>query len=355
MAGSTNLLGGQPAGIGARVTFRRDFVVGGIDDPSVQLTLVFPQHVLVDGRGGFAVLNAQEAYVAQFDGNGRLVRKLGRKGGGPGELQFPLAVSSDSLGQVWVFDVTKRALVGYGPSGAALPEVSARGRGLLQRFAWLPDGAVLLERTRADTTVLLRVHGPDTAVVARMVGETARPVDRTACGLRGETRRPVFSADFSWAARNDVIAYIADGEFGVTIVRGNGPPRRLQRQATPPPATADLARRALGGGDSVFINDRGWCTTPVSVILAGAGVAARVPAYQRVLIDASSRVWAIRYPLPGANPEADIFDIERGYVGTVALGPRRPVAFLSDGRMISLERDPSDVPLLTVYALAWSR
>jgi hypothetical protein len=264
-------------------------------------------------------------------------------------------LTSDARNRIWVYDAGKRALVGFDPNGAPLDEVSVRGRGLMQRVAWMADGDGVFERTRGDTVFLLRARGADTADVARMVRAAARPVDRTACGLLGDTRRPVFSAEFHWAASPAMVAFVDDAEFKVTLIRGSRPPEVLRRDATPTRATNELATRALGGGDSTFVNGRGWCTTPTSLILEGAGVAARIPAYSRVLIDAESRVWVLRFPVPGAAPEADVYSPTRGFLGTVSLGGRNPVAFLTDGRMASIEHDADAVPVVVVYDVKWPR
>lgn len=337
------------------IVFQRAFAVGGAQDTSVLLTHLFPQDIAIDRRGGFVVLNREDASVVQFDSTGRRVRRLGRKGGGPGEFKFPVSVAVDPGGRVWVHDLSKRALVGFDERGAVVQEVSTRGPGTLQRLAWTAGNARVLERTRGDTVTLLRARGSDTVEVARVVRPPARPVDRTACGLIGETRRPVFSAELHWTTEGSVIALNVDGDYSVTLVRASGPPQVLRRSASPPKATHDMALRALGSGDSVFISGRGWCTTPASVIVAGAGVAAHVPAYSRLLIDPMSRVWALHFRLPGDSASADVFTSERGYVGTVSLGARNPVAFLTDGRMVSLEHDRDEVPLVVVYSVRWPR
>jgi hypothetical protein len=50
----------------------------------------------------------------------------------------------------------------------------------------------------------------------------------------------------------------------------------------------------------------------------------------------------------------DLYHPERGYEGTLALGAVRPAAFLSNGLLISLERDADGVPLLVAYRVVRS-
>jgi hypothetical protein len=346
------VLAAQSAGA-QTIAFRRAFAVGGSDDAA--LSHVFPQQVAADARGGFAILNSEEGRVLTFDSAGRRGTVFGRKGGGPGEMQFAFAAAFDRAGGLWVLDNTKRALVGFSPTGQPLPEVSTRWRGLPQRFAWSSDGATVIERTRADTSLLIRARGRDTVELVRFVGAPKRPVDREACGLIGETREPVFSPSLAWAAHGDFVAVIDDDAFKVTIVRASGARSVVRRPRAPDRATTELALKSLGGGDSVFINGRGWCATPATTIVAGAGVAQTVPAYRAVVVDAANRIWAVRHTLPGASGEADIYSIDKGFIATVSLGARVPVAFTSDGRMLSLEHDADGVPLIVAYVVTGLR
>jgi hypothetical protein len=87
------------------------------------------------------------------------------------------------------------------------------------------------------------------------------------------------------------------------------------------------------------------------MVLAVAEIAPEIPAYSALTIDAAGVIWATRVTLPDEPAIADLFDPETGFVETVPLGSARPVAFLHDGRMVSIERDRDDVPMLVVYTV----
>jgi len=87
-------------------------------------------------------------------------------------------------------------------------------------------------------------------------------------------------------------------------------------------------------------------------VLAVAEIAPEIPAYDALIIDAQGLIWATRVALPDEPALADLFDGQTGFVETVPLGSARPVAFLHDGRMVSIERDRDDVPMLVVYTIA---
>lgn len=65
---------------------------------------------------------------------------MGRRGGGPGETQYPTGLRMDATGAVSVFDESKSALVRWRADGAPLPErslMTARGR--RQRWTATPQ------------------------------------------------------------------------------------------------------------------------------------------------------------------------------------------------------------------------
>lgn len=90
---------------------------------------------------------------------------------------------------------------------------------------------------------------------------------------------------------------------------------------------------------------------PADMVLAFAEIALEVPAYSALTLDASGVIWATRVTLPDEPAVANLYDVHAGFLETVPLGSARPVAFLNDGRMISIERDRDDAPMLVAYSV----
>jgi hypothetical protein len=55
------------------------------------------------------VLNAGTHEVRRYDASGRWMGSSGRRGGGPGEMQFPMLITSGPAATSWIFDLTRRA------------------------------------------------------------------------------------------------------------------------------------------------------------------------------------------------------------------------------------------------------
>jgi hypothetical protein len=65
--------------------------------------LTRPTRLVVGPRGHYFVADLREARIIELQANGRLVRRIGRNGAGPGELRRPssVAIAGDSLLSVW--------------------------------------------------------------------------------------------------------------------------------------------------------------------------------------------------------------------------------------------------------------
>jgi hypothetical protein len=334
------------------LVLRRAFTLGGADDTALVLSQLFPQDVGTDARNRLFILNRTDFYVARYSSAGRLESKLGRNGAGPGEFTLTSGMAVTPAGGIWIIDAAKRALVGFDSAGRVLPEVSLRGRGA-QRIAALTDGTLLFSNERRDTAYLRRIQGDSSLVLAAVPLAPTRSVNAAVCGLVGYQRRPVFSPDLLWAARGSRLVYASGPGYSFTLLQGSGPARTFRRSRKPTPATLALGKRALGPGGSMQVAGRPPCVIPADSILRGAGVAAAIPAYSSLLLESRGRIWALRWSFPDGPQLADIYSAERGYLGTVNLGTAKPVGLLEDGRLIALERDANDVPVVVVYTVQW--
>ena len=78
----------------------------------------------VDSEGNIYILNGKqvEYFIFKFDKNGRFVKFFGRKGQGPGELEWTLSVGFDSQSNVIVSDPGNRKLAIFSPRGDLIRE-----------------------------------------------------------------------------------------------------------------------------------------------------------------------------------------------------------------------------------------
>jgi hypothetical protein len=342
------------------VTLRRRFAVGGEDDTVLAAPRLYPGDVATDGAGHLYLIDRPRARILVYDSRGRLARTLGRKGSGPSEMRSPIAIAAAADGAVTVVDVGKRALVRFASDGKPLAELPTRSFGVVQRLysvSGVGTVAVANPQGRAiDTTILLRIAGAKVERIAVVPPLSTRDVPAwEACGLVGQASVPLLSPQLLVAGHGETIAFNQGGAFRLTIVDGAKAPRTVSRARSPDRATPDAARSILGDSVRMTINGRP-CAIGTRLVLEQAGMSPMIPAYSALLVDARARVWAVRTaPLSPAAAMADVYDAQRGYIGTAKLGPVRPMAFLSDGGLVSFETDANDVPIVVVYDLTFPK
>jgi hypothetical protein len=145
--------------------------IGSVDDPDVGFSRI--AGVKVDRDGNLFVLEALDHQIRVYTAGGDLVRRLGRRGSGPGEFDSPplYGVKGDTLwtydsqsGRITIFDRTGRILATGRTQGV---RVAAReGIGYLTPQSMRSDGSFVSWFTRVaysrdDPPLTSR---PDTAV-----------------------------------------------------------------------------------------------------------------------------------------------------------------------------------------------
>jgi hypothetical protein len=66
--------------------------------------------LLLDERGNIYIMDSKEANIKVFDGRGRFLRTIGKKGQGPGELEVPESMDLFHQNQIAVYDPGNRRL-----------------------------------------------------------------------------------------------------------------------------------------------------------------------------------------------------------------------------------------------------
>lgn len=89
----------------------------------------------VDAAGRLWVLDGRAMEIAVFDSAGRFVRRIGRRGSGPGEYQQPAALLSAPDGTIWVDDPGNARLTALDTAGRPL-RMTTVPRACLQARPW---------------------------------------------------------------------------------------------------------------------------------------------------------------------------------------------------------------------------
>ncbi len=303
--------------------------IGGADSGAASFSTANPSTVAVDDRGLVYVLDAEAKQVAVFDTSGAVIRVMGREGGGPGEMQFPIVLQADSRGTVEVVDIAKGALVRFGPEGEILPEVPMSQLG----------GIEGTPHRMGDSTLMLVAHHENQERVTRL--QLATPTDTT---VLAETRAkaqmvqfscvgiqlpPPFTGRLLLAPWGRLAAVTVQSPYVVDLFRDGRLVSSLRRDVVPVPSDDAAIRRLYPEGFVVRFGGGGKCVVPVAEFREKVPVAPSVPLIRDLALAPDGTVWVQRYTFDDEPPRVDVFGPSGGYLGTLE-GKPVPLGFAGD-------------------------
>ena len=322
------------------------FRLGGAEEGPGSFTSAYPITVGTDAQGRIYVLDSPEFRVEVFDRDGRHLRFLGRKGGGPGELDFPNVLTVEPAGIVGVQDIAKRAFVRWGPDGEVLPVL--RIEGFLQYGATLRgDTMVYIHQTYAERSrgSRLRITTPsDTVDLPGIENATGGMVMFTCMGFNSP---PLFARDVAYSVADSRIAMTHQVPYQVDLYDGFGWVRSVRRAIPPETPTAQHVGRLYPDGLQMT-GGAGTCTTPASELYEKLGVSSQLPLIRAVALDPRGRLWVERYTFKDEPARVDVFDREGHYLGSLT-GKNLPLGFVGENVVLFPEEDP-DTGVIQVVA-----
>ena len=361
-----------------RVTLRPALQLGVQDgDPNQQFSEIAAAVSL--GNGSFAVADQGSGEIRIFDRAGRFVRKVGRKGRGPGEFQrlaYLIALPGDSL---LAWDALGGRFTVFSPSGAVARTFAAQvppgtSPATVVPVCGVPANSSLFgyHRLRAAPPASEAVVR-DTLVVALYARDGAhlRTVDRfpaletlqhmsgTMPGLDGRPRQAFSIAGVPFARETVLCAspewlYAGDGGTSYEIMAYDrlGKLRRIIRLRRPlERVTADVIARHRSTP-----RGRGTPSRPnPSPTVDAAFYPKTMPAYAAFRLDGAERLWVRDYPVPGETQSRwHIFDGAGRLVASVLAPSDIEVLAIGSKYLLAVWRDELDVEYLRVYEVSTS-
>ena len=122
-----SLIGGEPGRVGERGTGEGQFN--------------FPAHAAVDARGHLYVTDSMNFRVQELDESFAFVRALGGLGDGPGDLPRSKGLAVDARGNLWVVEGAFDVVQGFDVKGELIAVFG--GRGTEAGRLWLPAGLAI--------------------------------------------------------------------------------------------------------------------------------------------------------------------------------------------------------------------
>ena len=202
-------------------------VFGGDDSGPATFHLVLQSLLDVDAQGRIFVLEPFESRVTVFDSVGRALSTMGRRGEGPGELEWPVSVSAADDGHVYVHDgagqLVRLAL--DQDRGTETPFHHSVIYAGLRHAEITPAGILVWARERYIGTNnpldrLLFARGTDTTALI-----SGKPSYRTAayyprCNVTFGLHQPL-APRIRWSQWGDHVAVSVWGGFRVDVLEDN--------------------------------------------------------------------------------------------------------------------------------------
>ena len=373
------------AGTAAPVAFQletRPVVQIGSDAGGPELQFNRISGVVRLSSGSIAVADRGSGEIRVFAQDARFLRRVGRRGQGPGEFRTLAHIRSlpaDSLiaidgigGRLTVFDPDGKVARTFAATGepregapsslpappmTVLPGSFADGSFLAYRRASPPSGDA---RTLVRDTLVVRLFSRDGAPVGDigrfLGGELQRSRTMTTSGgtitsYSVRSQAVVFGREPFFAIGTDVV-YAGDGmTYEVRAYDRTGRLRRIIRVDEPiRPVTPSMVTAYYAA-----VADAAGRPRPTAAAITGPDAppaAATLPAYGALRVDAASRLWIKDYPMPGDTVSKwVVFDFDGSRIGVVVMSASFDPMHLGVDVVAGVWRDDLGVESVRVYRL----
>lgn len=315
------------------------------------------------GDGRIVVANAGSHQLRWYGANGRHAASAGREGGGPGEFRGLSLLRRLSGDSVLAYDLSAFRLSWFDPAGrfvrsAALQPVGPVPPRFVDRFA---DGSMLLSSsvrgfgeprsgTRRDTLLWLRADAGGVPVDSLPVtpgSEASFQIFTEGGQVTGMNVMMLpFMQHVETASAGDRYWQGITDAYEVVLRRADGTPERIVRRAVEPVpvrgAYLDSLRR-------VQVAEQG---PDAGKFLDEVQVPERLPAFERLLVDAGGGLWVQRLAWPGAvQPEWDVFDAEGRMMGAVPMPAGFRATQIGADFVLGVWTDEDGVEYVRMYGL----
>lgn len=322
-------------------------------------------------NGEIVVANGGSLELLVYDGNGRLLRRVGRRGGGPGEFMSLEWLSRYRGDSILAVDVSNQRVSYFDASGefgrsirlvsnAELPYPRPVGVFADGSFAALRGLYVLGARppirvVRPPET-LFHV-GADGASVTKILTFLGREsvIGPSGPGGSFERRGRPFGRETAFAAAGDRL-YVGDNEsYDIRVYSVAGQLQEIIRSRNPARAITAADVRAFQ--DSILRDAKGPESRQMRVFIDQLPPHPEAyPAFAGKLhIDVRGCLWVRESAAPGSRVSAwDVFTDQGVLLGTVEIGARVTILDIGADFILALRRDELDVEYVEEYRLSRS-
>jgi 6-bladed beta-propeller len=311
-----------------------DLSLGG-PDAQGEAALDQIRQVLPDDAGTLYVLDQRASHVKVFDASGKYLRTIGRKGQGPGELEYPMTMSlNEKTGELAVHQQS-RGIAFFKTDGTYLRQLSLKGmlggrarldsRGQIYLLEIVMDN----ENSRYATKKL----APDGSVLAT-ISETPTPAGS------GNTTKAFIPVAFYGIDREDRLIYGFPETYEIQIYG---------------PTEAKVLRKITRAYDPVAVTEEDKAERRKDVppgYTREFEFPKHHPAYLRFFLSDLGHIFVQTYEkADGGRLIHDVFDAEGRFIGRLPLKPSG-IGILK-GKYYAIEEDEEGYQYVKRYAVTW--
>ncbi|MHB1297514.1 MAG: hypothetical protein ACYC0B_03200 [Gemmatimonadaceae bacterium] len=297
--------------------------------------------VLAD-RAGRVYVVTRDPSIVRFGREGRHDRTIGRKGGGPGEMQYPSDIGAQ-VDTLFVRDIVKGALVRWSSALEPVTDVRLDGAFAGEEAIAFRSGGFWMQKKIYSDTLITNALFADTAGGAALHSTSVRPsgmIDFGCVKLSGMA--PVFAPTLIWSANGPRVVVNATAAYEIWMHEGARVTASVRRAIpTRAPSAADVEALHPGGMKVAFLGaGSAECVIPAKQLMAKLGVAEKMPLINDMQYLSDGTIWVQRSLRGAAEPVLDVFIADGSYAGTMR-GMGLPLGLMPNGDIL-FARDDED-------------
>jgi DNA-binding beta-propeller fold protein YncE len=293
----------------------------------------------VDETGNIYVLDLMDANVRVFDSRGKYLRTIGRKGQGPGEVQFPVFMQITSRSEVLIYDYAVSRMLFFSLDGRFLSDkttlqpilpirVDSRGNLIGKKILAPPPkgGKVIYKYNPAERSFM----------------EIAKE-DMGAGGMLDIGRPSCYCA----VTQKDMIIWGSSEKYAFYVLNQHGKTvKKVTRQYEPQSITVD--------------DEQAYKTQYAELLKANIKITFRsnFPAFSDIFVDDEDHIFIKTYERDAERGGAFFFDVYDGDGVFIAKVPVE-ISLNKDsvwkkGKLYTITSDENGVQVIKRYGVTWT-
>ena len=316
----------------------KEWQIGGAEAEGEYL-IERPESLAVDDEGNLYVLDSKAAVVKVYNPKGKFLRSIGRKGQGPGELNFPLSLSLNvKKKELAIVDIRNRRISFFNLEGKFLRSIPLK---------------IVSNKIKIDSQGNVLVHVVDRSSLELVLKRFKSDMSQGGVDIfrfpLGNPRDP-FAAQMFWTVTEEDKVIVGDPRSYEIYIYDSALnlEKKIKKHFKPVKVTAAEKEEIIK-------------RTPPEIRESGPSYkfSEKHAAFQSFFLDDKGHLFVQTWERTSAGQNLyDIFDPEGKFIGRVALSPhpyfRHPLdRLVKNNCLYTIEPTPDGYEVVCKYSLQW--